>query len=177
MVLPWDFCVPLSGEGSRQDSPLCFPFLLFDLPSSLSQHLAIILCLKTCHVPFLPWACLSILLPSDVPPCLKSGFLEAEQGFGGMWCPEGGSGEKGRGVRKQVGKGTHWWAQSWLVCHGTWPVPQGPFTLRYGSHHFYHISVNDWLPQVEGEGCLGSQARLLPLDWGWLSAAGAWVSH
>ena len=49
MTLPWDRHVLLSGEGSRQDSPLCFPFLLFDLPSSLSQHLAIILCLKTCH--------------------------------------------------------------------------------------------------------------------------------
>lgn len=71
-----------------------------------SQHWAITVRLKTWRDPFLPWACLSLLLPADVPPCLKLGFLEAEQRFGGMRCPEGGSGEKGRGVRKQVGKGT-----------------------------------------------------------------------
>ena len=37
--------------------------------------------------------------------------------------------------------------------------------------------MSDWPPQVGGEGCLGSQARLLPLDWGWLSAAGALAAN
>ena len=99
---------------------------LLPFPSLVSSKFtlsdwAITVCLKTWHVPFLPWVCLSLLLLADVPPCLKLGFLEAEQEFGGMWCPGGGSGEKGRGVMKQVGKGIHWWMRSWLGCYGTWP--------------------------------------------------------